>query len=145
MKDWKLLTLSALTPRQRAKYTGWMRKQAASRRDPVAVLYERYKNLPKDVAAGLLWRDMQRPGWDNPPQLLVDQVCAELANVRMLLTGCAQQDIDAGEYVSEENRAEVYDHLLALHRKADAERLAKAAEMFCRETQGGIPCQDRPS
>lgn len=141
MKDWKLLTLSALAPGMRAQYLAWMRRQALTRWDAVAVLYEKYAKLPAAVAAQCVHLDMKRPGWDDPPNKLLNEICAERSNVAALLVLCAKQDIEGDEYVDEVNAAEIYTHLIQLHKLADRAELARQAASFCASTREGMPCQ----
>jgi hypothetical protein len=135
MLDWKSITLTPMGYADRLRYHAWLRAIAADRRDPITAIYERYKTLPADVAAKLLHLDMQRAGWDSPPQRLIDTIAAELGSVRMLFAVCAEGDIDADDYVDEANRAEVYEQLLKIHADDDLQKQAEAAAAFCRSTQ----------
>ena len=116
-------------------------RAAAGRFDPVFSLYGRYKAMPADVAAHLLHIDMQQPGWNRPPQNLINQVAAELLYVRQFFCFVAdskQPGIDADEYIDETNRAEVYAALIKFIRAEDEKKQAEAAAAFCRGTQGVI-------
>ena len=140
MKDWTTIELTPLSPRDRSRYAAMIHRAAASRFDPVIAIYQRYKALPADVAAHSLHLDMQTPGWNRPPQTLINQVAAELFYVRQFFCFAAepkQPGIDADEYVDETNREEVYAALCAFIRADDMKKQAEAAAEFCRGTQAG--------
>jgi hypothetical protein len=142
MHDWKSLTLAPLTPRERIAYARWMERKCQLTWNALDSLYERYKRLPNEVAANLIHRDMQRPGWSNPPQSILNEVCAKKENVEALFVLCAHRfhpDIDSADYVTDENYREVYNAILDLHLMNDRKQMADAAAAFCRETQlGGL-------
>lgn len=138
MKDWKTVELKALTHDRRTWYYNVLRVEAANHYDPVAVLYKQYKNLPAEVAARLVHLDMQKPGWNDPPRRLIDNIAADLFWIRILFAGCTvDESIEPEDYVDKDNKDEVYKAILELHRQEDLKKQADAAEAFCKSTQMG--------
>ena len=136
--DWKTLTFRPMSGRERQLYSRWMERKCKARWDAVASLYRRYVSLPNEVAASLVHKDMQRAGWDRPPQAMLNDICAERENVEALFVICARRDhpdVDSADYVTEENYREIYAALLKLHELDDRKKQQAAAEAFCRETQ----------
>ena len=139
-KDWKQIELTPLSPRDRERYAAMIYRASASRFDPVLAVYARYKSLPADVAANLVHLDMQKPGWNRPPQKLINQVAAELIFVRNFFSFAAepkQPGVDVEEFIDEANRAQVYAALIKLTRIDDEKKMAEAAAAFCTGTQAG--------
>lgn len=143
MKDWKEIPLVPLSTIYRARYCAYILKLAAEKHDPIQALYQKYKNIPAEVAAHLVHLDMKKPGWNVPPNSLINQVSAELHNVRMLFALCQDSyTLDADEYVEESNLQEVYKALLKLDASNELKKQAAAAAAFCQDTRKGNPaCQ----
>ncbi len=139
MKDWKEVKLTPLSPQDRALYTRKVMEAVRQVYDPIEDLYRKYKKLPADVAARLIDLDRHKPGWDSPPQYLINSIAANLHHVRMLFALCAvDPETESEDYVDESNRAEVYGALLKLLKEDDLKKQARAAADFCKSTQGGL-------
>jgi hypothetical protein len=140
MKDWKTVELKALNPHDRARYCTEIQKVARAFHEPIVIstLYQRYKDLPADIAARLIDLAMQKSGWNDPPKSLINEVAAMLYYIRELFLMC--QDIPgliANDYIDESNKDEVYKALLELHHQDDIKRQAEAMAAFAKSTQMG--------